>query len=74
MNINETEEKEYVSLQDMNVIDNFMFNELTMQKNRENAIRFCRTILEPIIGTKIRKLELIPQKQQQGATPKNHGI
>ena len=52
----------------------FMFNELTMQEDQEKAKKFCRTIIEPIIGKKIRNLELIPQKYQQGATPRNHGI
>lgn len=62
------------TLQELNAIDNFMFNELTMQEDQEKAKRFCRTIIEPIIGAKIRNLELIPQKIQQGSTPKNHGI
>lgn len=63
-----------VTLQDLNAIDNFMFNELTMQEDKEKAKKFCRTIIEPIIGAKIRNLELVPQKTQQGATPEKHGI
>lgn len=63
-----------VTLQDLNAIDNFMFNELTMQEDKEKAKKFCRTIIEPIIGAKIRNLVLVPQKTQQGATPEKHGI
>lgn len=74
MTTDETQSTIEVALQDLNAIDNFMFNELTMQEDQEKAKQFCRTIIEPIIGTKIRNLELIPQKIQQGVTPRNHGI
>ncbi len=61
-------------LEELNAIDNFMFNELTMQEDVEKAKRFCKTILEPIIGEKIHNIEIIPQKINQGITPDSHGI
>ncbi len=61
-------------LEELNAIDNFMFNELTMQEDVEKAKLFCRTVLEPIIGEKIHNIEIIPQKINQGIEPDSHGI
>lgn len=61
-------------LEDLNVIDNFMFNELTMQEDKEEAKEFCRAILEPIFDRKIRNIEVVPQKIIQGIDSAHHGI
>ncbi len=61
-------------LEELNAIDNFMFNELTMQEDVEKSKLFCKTILEPIIGEKIHNIEIIPQKINQGIEPDSHGI
>lgn len=67
-------EKRASKLRQMNAIDNFMFNELTMQEDRTKAEEFCRTVLEPIIEKRIRRLEIEPQKMLQGLDTDRHGI
>ena len=49
-------------LKDLNIIDNFLFNELMLQEDKEQAKEFARLILEPIIKKKIGKLEIEGQK------------
>lgn len=67
-------EKRMRKLEELNAIDNFMFNELTMQEDREKAKDFCRIVLEPIIEKKIRRLEIEPQRIMQGLDTDMHGI
>lgn len=69
-----TNNKVMRSLEELNAIDNFMFNELTMQEDRKKAEEFCRTVLEPIIERKINRLEIEPQKMMQGMDTDRHGI
>lgn len=61
-------------LEALNVIDNFMFNELMMQEDKEKAKEFCRNILEPILKMKIRNIEIETQKLYQGMDTAYRGI
>ena len=61
-------------LEELNAIDNFMFNELVMQEDEEKSKQFCRTLLEPILNRKIRDIEIVPQKVYQGTDTDRHGI
>lgn len=62
------------SFQELDVIDNFMFNELMMQEDKEKSKEFCRSILEPIIEKKIKNIEIEGQRVMQGVDPKARGI
>ena len=62
------------SLAELNAIDNFMFNELMQQEDEEKAKRFVRSIIEPIIGKKIRNIKIESQKMIQGIDVDKHGI
>lgn len=62
------------TLKDLNIIDNFLFNELIMQEDTEKAKEFVRAILEPIINKKIRSLEFQGQRVLQGADVDKRGI
>lgn len=61
-------------LAELNAIDNFMFNELMQQEDKEKTKLFVRSIIEPIIGKKIRNLEVDSQKIIQGIDVGKHGI
>lgn len=62
------------SLQELNVIDNFLFNELMMQEDKEKSKEFCRSILEPIIEMKINKIQIEGQRIMQGVDLEARGI
>ena len=62
------------TLEELNVIDNFMFNELIMQEDAEKSKQFCRIILEPVLNRKIRNIEIFSQKIFQGTDTSKHGI
>lgn len=61
-------------LKDLNVIDNFMFNELMMQEDKEKSKEFVRSILEPIIQKKIEVVEFEGQRVVQGIDVNKRGI
>ena len=61
-------------LKDLNIIDNFLFNELMLQEDKEQAKEFARLVLEPIIKKKIGKLEIEGQKIIQGIDTGKRGI
>lgn len=63
-------------LEELNVIDNFMFNELMMQENQEKAKEFCKAILEPIIDKKIEVINIETESQRiiQGSDTNKRGI
>jgi predicted transposase/invertase (TIGR01784 family) len=60
--------------EDLNVLDNFMFNELAMQDDKEKSKRFFKILLETILEQKVRNIEVIPQRIIQGVGKVNHGI
>jgi hypothetical protein len=65
---------EHKKFEDLNVLDNFMFNELAMQEDKERSKRFFKILLETILQKKVRNIEVIPQRIIQGTGNANHGI
>lgn len=59
-------------LEDLNVIDNFLFQQLVSRG--EEGEDFCRRLLETIMGKKIGRIKVIPQKQITGLDTGLHGI
>ena len=62
------------SLQELNLIDNFLFNELTMQEDKEQAENFVRYILETLLQRKFKAVKIQAQKIIQGVGTDGHGI
>lgn len=60
--------------EDLNVIDNFLFNELEMQEDTERAKEFVRILLETILQKKVTKIRLFSQFAEQGRNPGQHGV
>jgi hypothetical protein len=63
---------EHKKFEDLNVLDNFMFNELAMQEDKERSKRFFKILLETILQKKVRNIEVIPQRIIQGTGNANH--
>ena len=49
----------------LNVIDNFLFNELEMQEDTDRAQEFVRILLETILQKKVTKIRLFSQFAEQ---------
>lgn len=60
--------------ENLNVIDNFMFNELETQTDRESAKEFVRILLETILEKKVSNIRIFSQLLEQGRMPGMHGI
>ena len=60
--------------EDLNVIDNFMFNELEMQADQEKAEQFVRILLETILQKKVTGIRIFSQFMEQGRTNSLHGV
>ncbi|MBQ8117134.1 MAG: Rpn family recombination-promoting nuclease/putative transposase [Lachnospiraceae bacterium] len=60
--------------EDLNVIDNFLFNELERQEDTERAKEFVRILLETILQKKVTKIRLFSQFAEQGRDPGQHGV
>ena len=70
-------EHKYVTkkkLKDLNIIDNFLFNELTMQENPEDSKRFCTILIENLLGWKLGNVTISSQRTFQGLDTDRHGI
>ena len=61
-------------LTELNVLDNFLFNELAMQDDPEKAKRFFKILLETILQKQVTVTDIVPQKIIQGREPSLHGI
>ena len=59
-------------LEDLNLIDDFLFQELISQK--EDGEEFARILLSTILGKTVRKVKVIPQKNILGIDTDRHGI
>lgn len=59
-------------LEDLNVIDDFLFQELVAKEGIGEE--FCRILLSTILGRTIQKIKVIPQKTVLGIDTGNHGI
>ena len=60
--------------EELNVLNNFLFNELETQTDREDAKEFVRIILETVLGKKITNIRIFSQLMEQGRMPDMHGI
>jgi len=59
-------------LEDLNVIDNFLFQELLMQN--EDGEKFARILLKTILGKPVRNVKIVPQMNIPGFDVDRHGI
>lgn len=59
-------------LEDLNLIDDFLFQEMLMQE--DTGEEFCRILLGTILGRTIRNVKIIPQKSIPGIDTSQHGI
>ena len=58
-------------LKDLNLLDDFLFQELLA---REEGEEFCRILLRTILGKELHNIKIIPQKVISGRSPGKHGI
>ena len=64
--------RRFRKLEELNLIDNFLFQEMLAQK--EEGEEFARILLSTILGKHIRKVRIIPQKNILGIDTDQHGI
>jgi len=63
--------RQFRKLEDLNLIDNFLFQEMLLQEEGEE---FARILLSTILNKEIRKVKITPQKNISGADTDRHGI
>ena len=68
----EKQEKKGRTLQELNLLDGFLFYELAGSK--EYGEKFCRIILERILGRPLKKIRVNVEKTLLGMEPEQHGI
>lgn len=59
------------TLQDLNLIDSFLFNEMLAH---ENADWFASMLIERITGTRPAKVHVVSERVVQGTDSDKHGI
>lgn len=59
-------------LEDLNLMDDFLFQEMLMQE--ETGEEFCRILLSTILGRPFRRVKIVPQKSILGISSDRHGI
>lgn len=66
--------KEYTKrkLEDLNLIDDFLFQELITREG--DGEEFARILLSTILGKPVRKVKIVPQKNVAGTDTDKHGI
>lgn len=67
-----TNEYSYRPLEELNLIDDFLFQEMLTQEG--DGEEFCRILLSTILGKTIRNVRVVPQKNVLGIDVKSHGI
>lgn len=65
-------EYEFRRLEDLNVIDNFLFHQ--MLSDEEDGEEFARILLQTFLGKHIRNVKIVPQKTILGIDTDKHGI
>lgn len=65
-------EKHFRPLEDLNLIDNFLFQTIVSQG--KDGEEFCRILLSTILGRTIRKVRVIAQQSILGVDTDRHGI
>lgn len=71
-NKNKAGVRRFRKLEELNLIDNFLFQEMLSQK--EEGEEFARILLSTILEKNIRKVKIIPQKNILGADTDRHGV
>lgn len=66
-----TKEYEFRRLEDLNLIDNFLFQQMLSQEEGEE---FARILLSTILGRRIRRVKIVSQKNILGLDTDKHGI
>ena len=66
-----TSKRAFRKLEDLNLIDNFLFQEMLSQEEGEE---FVRILLSTILGKTIRKVKIVSQKNILGLDTNKHGI
>lgn len=67
-----TEKRTFRKLEDLNLIDNFLFQAVLSDK--AEGEKFARILLSTILGKHIRKVRIVPQKNILGLDTNKHGI
>ena len=67
-----TQTKHFRKLEELNLIDNFLFQEMLSQE--EVSGEFARILLSTILDKNIRKVKITPQKNILGVDTDRHGI
>lgn len=65
-------QKQFRPLEELNVIDNFLFQQLLSQG--EDGEEFARILLKTFLGKEIRNVKITPQKGILGTDTDRHGI
>ncbi len=68
---NERKKQSYRKLKEINLLDNFLFNEVV---SGEKGEWFCRYFLELLLGHEVGKIQIRSQENVQGADVMLHGI
>ena len=71
-NKNKPSERVFRKLEDLNLIDNFLFQQMLQQK--EEGEEFARILLSTVLGKHIRKVTIVSQKNILGIDTDKHGI
>ena len=71
-NTREVTERNFRPLEELNLIDNFLFQTIVTQG--EDGEEFCKIILSTILGKQIRKVRVISQQSILGFDTNMHGI
>ncbi len=66
-----TQKRTFRKLEDLNLIDNFLFQQVLTSEDGEE---FARILLTTILGRTIRKVKISPQKNIMGTDTNKHGI
>ena len=66
-----TVSRQFRKLEDLDLLDNFLFQEMLSQEEGEE---FVRILLSTILDKEIRKVRIIPQKNILGTDTDRHGI
>ena len=72
MEDNKITSRNYTPLEELNVIDDFLFNEI--MSDEKDGEEVCRMIIGTVLDRKVGKLSFTPQRSIPGVSEKKHGI
>ncbi len=67
-------DRKFRKLEELSLIDDFAFKELTSQQDENKSKLFCRILIETLLNRKVRVVKCMPQNKLQGINTKLHGI